>query len=96
MMKDDKQWKKLVKILGQDMIDELLAEDASALRQAIVGAERLVAALSIRFTPHEDIELAKAKESVNCLSAAYRDTIKFQRAKQRVASACLLSKGKES
>lgn len=91
MIDESKKWKKLVKTLGDSMIADLEAMDAQGLRHAIAVAESSVA--EQERLRDADKQLQAAKEQAKDLGAAYRDAIAYQRAKARVASLFLDTKG---
>ena len=85
---------KIFKILPQVVIDELQALGADDLQHSLAQCESNISEQETLMS--EDENLAAAKLNVKDLSAAYRDAIKYQRAKQRFCSILLQEKGKLS
>ena len=86
-----KAWKKLMKLVSDSFMADLEGMDADALLDVIAQSER-----NIRDEEHardNDEALAAAKATASDLGAAYRDAIAAQRAKQRLATFMLESKG---
>lgn len=81
---DPKIWDKLISSVGEEVLAEMRQMDSVALNALIAQAE-----LNIReqeMAMKADVELAQAQVCVKGLAAPYKDAVKAQRAKQRVAS----------
>lgn len=89
---DPMVWKKLMKTLNDGVIEEMEAMDAEDLKSAIAQSEKNIAEQEA--LKRADNALAAAKENVKVLGSAYNEAMKYQRAKQRLASVLLEAKGK--
>lgn len=87
-----KVWKKMIKVLGDTKVEEMEALAEDDLRAAIASGERNIA--EQERLRDEDENLQAAKENAKLLGSAYRDSIAYQRAQQRLAAHLLQSKGK--
>jgi hypothetical protein len=81
---DPKQWAKLISLVGPEIVEEMAKMDPNGLQRVTAQSE-----LNIReqeAAMRADGELTQAKMRVKDLADPYRDAIKAQRSKQRIAS----------